>query len=94
MRRPDGHRWRVIHDLRNADKIEYPSAGAMVKSAAKAAADFAASGFKVIDATERERRLDICHACEFFDAGRCRKCGCFMTIKARIAASRCPIGKW
>tara|TARA_Y100000310_G_C20608110_1_gene776593 strand:- start:1074 stop:1370 length:297 start_codon:yes stop_codon:yes gene_type:complete len=43
-----------------------------------------------------EGRLAECHDCEHFIkvTSQCRKCGCFMKAKARMATSRCPIGKW
>ena len=41
-------------------------------------------------------RLDICRLCEFYfkPTGTCKKCGCFMKIKASIGIMRCPINKW
>jgi hypothetical protein len=41
-------------------------------------------------------RLDICAACEhlFRPTFTCRKCGCFMKAKARIASQHCPVHKW
>lgn len=75
---------------------EYPSFGSMVVNAAATAVDFAASGFALADDAEVERRLAICHSCEFYDhsQARCTKCGCHMNGKARIAAAHCPIDKW
>ena len=26
--------------------------------------------------------------------GRCRKCGCLLKLKTRMALASCPIGKW
>ena len=44
---------------------------------------------------ERERRLGICHACEFLiDGKRCAKCGCNVSWKTRLEAWHCPIQKW
>ena len=42
------------------------------------------------------KRMDLCKGCEFLlkPTNNCRKCGCFMDIKTKIATSRCPIGKW
>jgi len=42
------------------------------------------------------KRMDICKSCEFLlkPANNCKKCGCFMGVKTKIATSRCPIGKW
>jgi hypothetical protein len=87
-------KYREIHDRLNGKASEYPSAATMLGNAAGAAVGFAASGFKVADAEERGRRLEICGGCESYDEGRCRKCGCFMSLKARLASSRCPVGKW
>ena len=45
---------------------------------------------------EQDRRLAICHACEFWDAAqeRCSKCGCFGQWKTWLGSQKCPIGKW
>lgn len=78
------------------EKRPYPSVASMAGNAARAAVEFAAAGFGTVDQAERERRLDICRSCQEYDArqGRCRKCGCGMSLKARLASSKCPIGKW
>jgi len=39
-------------------------------------------------------RLAICKKCEHYNNGRCKVCGCFMFIKTRFAAMKCPINKW
>mgnify|MGYP007086126498 FL=1 len=41
-------------------------------------------------------RFDTCKACEFLTAhtNRCQKCGCFMTVKTKLEAAKCPLGKW
>lgn len=43
-----------------------------------------------------QKRLEICLQCEhFFKPSRqCKKCGCLMDLKTRLAHSECPIGKW
>ena len=43
-----------------------------------------------------KRRLDICKGCEFLfkPTNTCKKCGCFMDVKTKIATQRCPVGKW
>lgn len=43
-----------------------------------------------------QRRLAVCAECPFFDAGlvRCRKCRCFLKLKAPRVASQCPIKRW
>lgn len=44
----------------------------------------------------RDRRLSICKACEFFEPsfGMCSKCNCFMRFKTWLATEHCPIDKW
>lgn len=41
-------------------------------------------------------RLAICNKCKHFrkSLNQCKKCGCFMQVKARIAFTKCPIDKW
>lgn len=43
-----------------------------------------------------EYRLDICKQCPWLDKRtvRCRKCGCFMTLKSTLKQAKCPIDKW
>jgi hypothetical protein len=45
---------------------------------------------------EKQKRLDICNACEFFikESQRCSKCGCYMAVKTYLKAEKCPVGKW
>jgi predicted Zn-ribbon and HTH transcriptional regulator len=41
-------------------------------------------------------RLSICQECpELIKlTTQCKQCGCFMTLKTKIEAAKCPIGKW
>ena len=58
---------------------------------------FGASGQSVsVSESERDRRREICAACEFFapKQQRCAKCGCFTHYKTWLRAERCPIGRW
>lgn len=43
-----------------------------------------------------QARLDICKACpELIRAThQCKKCGCIMNLKVKLAGAECPIGKW
>lgn len=43
-----------------------------------------------------EERYQICLSCPelFQPTKQCKKCGCFMGMKTKIEASKCPIGKW
>lgn len=41
-------------------------------------------------------RYELCKACpELIKLTKqCKKCGCFMAAKTKLAAAVCPIGKW
>jgi hypothetical protein len=43
-----------------------------------------------------DSRLAICKNCPELLAltTQCKKCGCFMNMKTRLSAAKCPIGKW
>jgi hypothetical protein len=43
-----------------------------------------------------ESRLEICKACPEFlkPTSQCKKCGCFMPLKTKLAEAVCPINKW
>jgi hypothetical protein len=43
----------------------------------------------------KEVRMGICKQCpELTKINRCRKCGCFMTLKITLTGAKCPLGKW
>tara|TARA_Y100000310_G_C20587896_1_gene766414 strand:- start:71 stop:433 length:363 start_codon:yes stop_codon:yes gene_type:complete len=42
-----------------------------------------------------DNRWNLCSSCEFLtESNKCKKCGCFMKVKHKLAFARCPIGKW
>ena len=43
-----------------------------------------------------DKRWAECEKCEFLikPTNNCKKCGCFMKVKTRVATASCPIGKW
>lgn len=43
-----------------------------------------------------ESRMSICQGCpELIKlTTQCKKCGCIMSIKTKLEAAKCPIGKW
>jgi hypothetical protein len=45
---------------------------------------------------EADTRYSICNGCPEFVSltKQCKKCGCFMAAKTKIASAVCPIGKW
>jgi len=80
--------------------LKYPSLIQQGTNAVKAVGSVVASVARgepvTVPQEEQDRRLAICHACEFWDAtqGRCSKCGCFGQWKTWLASQRCPIEKW
>lgn len=44
----------------------------------------------------QSERLDICGACPQFIklTSQCKKCGCFMKQKVKLADAVCPLNKW
>ena len=81
-------------------QLEYPSLIQQAKSAVQAAKSVVSSvvhGEPVsVSTEEQDRRLAICHSCEFWDSGqsRCSKCGCFGRFKTWLVSQKCPVDKW
>jgi hypothetical protein len=50
---------------------------------------------KTTDAIAQER-YDMCLGCEHLIklTKQCKKCGCFMNLKTKLAGAECPVGKW
>lgn len=65
-------------------------------TAADVVAEYKNRGVLFTDETKMDIRMDTCANCKSFDksSSRCGLCGCFMNLKIRLEASRCPIGKW
>jgi hypothetical protein len=66
----------------------------MALTAAAAAARHTRSGFRTVPEADLRTRLDTCAACEYHTGLRCRLCGCFTGVKARMPHEKCPAGKW
>jgi len=51
---------------------------------------------KQADFTLAEKRFNICKECpELIPlVSQCKKCGCFMSVKTKLDAAKCPLGKW
>ena len=43
-----------------------------------------------------DARWNECQGCEHFISAtsQCKKCGCFMKVKTKLATASCPVGKW
>jgi hypothetical protein len=50
----------------------------------------------MVSEEEAEKRMSICLGCpELIKLTKqCKKCGCFMALKTKIEAAKCPLGKW
>jgi hypothetical protein len=66
----------------------------MALSATKAMAAFLGSGMETASDDSRRRRLTVCASCEHHTGVRCRHCGCFINVKARLPHERYPLSRW
>lgn len=41
-----------------------------------------------------EKRLAVCRECDMLLQGMCRKCGCYVELRAAVRKNFCPQGKW
>lgn len=103
---PDRETWRarMIEMATNSPPAPasyppvYAMAGTALAAAGRAAAAAVHGRSATVPAAEYDRRLATCRACPEFDAipARCRLCGCYASLKLRLAAERCPLEppKW
>ena len=58
--------------------------------------DFLNPNTEYVDEETSQERYSICKGCpEFINLSKqCKKCGCFMSAKTKLAAATCPIGRW
>ena len=77
-------------------KKSKPSLGKMVKNFAKAAVEFAAEGFPVVDEEVYKERINTCLNCPELIQYKmqCNNCGCFVTKKAAWKTQNCPLKYW
>lgn len=54
------------------------------------------SGTIFAEKETQEKRMEICNTCVFFDKdqNRCRKCGCYMSVKVKFKDVKCPMKFW
>ena len=43
---------------------------------------------------EYDRRLNICKECEMLLSAMCRKCGCYVEMRAAVKTNECPDHQW
>ena len=86
-------------DCQHVD-FKYPTLFKQAKSAIQAVGSVASAIVHnepvSVSTEEQDRRLAICHSCEFWDSGqsRCSKCGCFGRFKTWLVSQKCPVDKW
>jgi len=66
----------------------------MAVSAARAVAHFVGSGMKTVSSETFQDRIKRCGQCGYHTGLRCRVCGCFTNLKARLPHEECPLGEW
>jgi tetratricopeptide (TPR) repeat protein len=66
----------------------------MAATAAKALYKFVGSGLKTVSPQTLQERLTCCGVCDQCTGMRCRVCGCFTHLKARLPLDDCPLGRW
>jgi len=81
---PDSHIW----------ENKTPTVATMATGLVQDAGKIVSSGMKFATEEDYKKRIEICNACEAVQDGRCLKCGCYMSIKAKFTAMRCPINLW
>jgi hypothetical protein len=49
-----------------------------------------------VDREVSDARFDLCNYCPELVSltKQCKKCGCFMALKTKMKAAKCPLGKW
>ena len=60
----------------------------------KSMADFVADGCRTLTQDEYRERLMVCTHCDQRTDNTCAICGCYLSLKARGRACRCPQNKW
>lgn len=86
-------KYREGNILRNCDagpKPELPPLTEQFTHLVKDLTQWGASGFQIPPKTERDRRVEICRACDLFVDGRCRECGCACAWGAWLDTKTCP----
>jgi hypothetical protein len=58
--------------------------------------DFLNPETEYVEQEVAESRFAICKDCPFFISlsGQCKKCGCIMHLKTKLAMAECPEHKW
>lgn len=68
--------------------------GNALKAAGRAALALANRETLFVPAEVRKSRLVACADCPRKKGAKCEECGCFLSLKSRLATEDCPLGKW
>ena len=77
-----------------APESEESKNGASIIDMVRAAPKVFSAMLKPSDSPMVLKRLEVCKGCEHWTGSKCRKCGCFTSLKVRLPSEACPIGKW
>lgn len=75
-------------------KAEIDKNGASIIDMVRAAPKVFSAMLKPADSPMALKRLEVCKGCEHWTGSKCKKCGCFTSLKVRLPSEACPIGKW
>jgi hypothetical protein len=94
---PD-HRPKLVDQLKGQEGLSpapvFPGVAQQAVNFVRSAVRHLAGGLKTTDEDEGDRRMQICIGCEYYQDGRCQKCGCYLKAKASWLSESCPVGKW
>jgi hypothetical protein len=63
-------------------------------SFAASMARFVASGFKMVEQSLYDLRMDHCQVCAYRRESQCSLCRCFVAKKAWLPHEDCPVERW
>lgn len=75
-------------------KAEIEKNSASIIDMVRAAPKVFSAMLKPADSPMALKRLEVCKGCEHWTGSKCKKCGCFTSLKVRLPSEACPIGKW
>lgn len=68
----------------------------IIKNFSNSIHNYINSGFKNVSKETKNKRLNICSSCEYYNSifSQCSQCGCLLEIKTTWATEKCPLDKW
>jgi hypothetical protein len=84
----------IVMSRVQADKPSLPSVFTRAANLSLAVAEYVKSGMENVTPEVFSDRLDICSLCPSRVDMTCSECGCYLSKKASMAISECPLLKW